>query len=98
VSDENEQVMPERPELIVLGKEAREFKSSSFGQYLLDCAARDAARAAQELCVVDPGDAKQIIELQNTTRRLRDLNKWIDEAIQAADNEYAQYRQSIEEE
>jgi len=91
------QIMPDRPELIVLGKEARDFKGSEFGKYLLDMAAKEAGDAAMALCSVNPRDTEAIIELQNKTRRLRDLNKWIDSAIQAADHEYAAYQSRINE-
>ena len=97
MNDKVTQIMPDRPELIVLGKEARDFKNSEFGKYMLDMAATDAGNAAKELCSVNPEDTTRIIELQNTTKRLRDLNKWIDQAIQAADHEYAAYQQRVNE-
>lgn len=89
------QVMPDHPEYIAMAAEAKRFKSSAFGSYLLDMAAKEAGEAAQALCVVNPKDTEEIIKLQNDTRRLRDLNKWINQAIQIGNAEYSEYQRKL---
>jgi len=89
---EPELIMPDNPENIEMAHEANRFKSSLFGRYLLDKAAIEAGAAAQALTTVDPDDKTKIIKLQNDARRLSDLNKWINEAIQVGNAEYAEYQ------
>ncbi len=90
-----ELVMPDHPEYIELSQEAKNFKSSLFGRYLLDKAAVEAGNAARDLCDVDPDDKTKIIKLQNDAKRLKDLNKWINEAIQIGNAEYADYQSKL---
>lgn len=98
MSDDNvTQIMPDHPELIALSEEAKRFRSSDFGSYLLDKAAFEAGEAARELTTVDPADTKRIMKLQNDARRLTDLNRWINEAIQIGDAEYAEYQRKVNE-
>lgn len=95
MSDDTSPLMPDNPDIIVLGQEARGFLSSPFGCYLMERAAREAGAAAKELCVVDPTDTKRIMKLQEEARKLKDLERWINEAIAAAEAEYASYKQKI---
>lgn len=90
-----ELIMPDHPEYIELSQEAKNFKSSLFGLYLLDRAADEAGDAARALCEVNPDDKTEIIKLQNDARRLKDLNKWINTAIQIGNAEFAEYQLKV---
>jgi hypothetical protein len=96
MSDDN-QIMPDRPELIAMSHQAKEFKSSEFGRYLLDMAAVKAGDAAKALCDVDPLNTKEIIRLQADAKILKHMNEFINQAVQAGDAEYAEYQQRVSE-
>lgn len=89
--------MPDNPELIALAIEAKEFKSSGFGSYLLDRAAKKAGDAARALCDVDPADTKRIIQLQMEAKILKMLDDFISEAVSIGDAEYAAYQRKLYE-
>lgn len=91
------QIMPDNPSYIMRAQEAKVFRSSNFGEYLLDCAAEKAGNAAKALCHVDPTNIKRIIELQADARVLDLLNEFINKAIQTGDAEYANYQQKVDE-
>ena len=97
MSDDRSQVMPDRPELISMSHQAKEFKSSEFGRYLLDMAAVKAGDAARALCDVDPLDTKRIMQLQMDAKALKLLNEFINNAVQAGDAEYAEYQRRVSE-
>ncbi len=88
-------IMPDNPELIALSEEAKRFKSSGFGAYLLDRAAVRAGNAAKGLCEVDPTDISMIVKLQADSKVLGLLNEFINEAINIGEAEYAQYQLKI---
>lgn len=98
--DENNvtQVMPDHPEFIALSQEAKEFKSSLFGSYLMDKAAERAGDAARQLCDVNPLNTTKIIELQSDAQSLKLLNEFLNKAINIGDAEYADYLYKINEE
>lgn len=96
MSDDNvTNIMPDNPELIALSQEAKDFKSSGFGTYLLDRAAQKAGNAAKALCDVDPTDIKKIIKYQADAKVLGLLNEFINEAINIGNQEYAEYQRKI---
>lgn len=94
-NDEATQVMPDNPEFIALAAEAKKFESSMFGSYLLNMAAKEAGDAARALCDVNPEDTTKIVELQSKTKRLRDLERWMQQAINVGEAEYAEYQRKL---
>lgn len=96
-NDDVTNIMPDNPELIAMSQEAKNFKSSGFGCYLLDRAAEKAGTAAKALCDVDPTDVKAIIKLQADAKVLGLLNEFINEAINLGNAEYAEYRRKVDE-
>jgi len=83
--------MPENAEIIALGLEAEQFRSSNLGKYLLGCAERDATKAMSALATIDPDNKTEIMKLQSNIARLHDFNNWLDEVITGGNMAYQEY-------
>ena len=73
------------------GEDAKKFLASRFGQYLLGQADLEAEKARHAFEDVDPEDTKAIRQLQNIINRQKDLEQWINSAIEQGDAEYNEY-------
>lgn len=78
-------LVPDDPkwEQAVFGREVADFiDNDRIGQYLVDQAKRDIARAQEALLSVDPSDAKKIAQLQLDARVANRVRGWLAEAVQ----------------
>lgn len=67
----------------ILGREAEVFiEEHPIGQYLIDRAKADLARAQEALLEIDPSDAKAIFAAQLDARVANRVRGWIAEAIE----------------
>ena len=67
----------------VLGKEIENVLGTEIGQYLIQCAEREASEAADELKTVWPWRTRRIRELQNRIWVAEHFQKWLGDAIVA---------------
>lgn len=78
-------LVPDDPkwETAVFGREVADFiENDRIGQYLIDQAKTDLAKAQSELLSVDPTDARKIAELQLDARVANRVRGWLAEAVQ----------------